>query len=132
VNRFAPIVSVLFIGVVTALGQPVLLETDVPFRGLIVAMTPPDEPKRSDEDVRARSNALVAINDVKALAAYHRAGTRELNATDEEVAAIKVPVLGIIDSLDNVRSMDQLKTVLPALNLVVIVKPDAMYYFELD
>jgi len=60
------------------------------------------------------------VNDVKALAAYYLGGTRELNSTDELVSAIQVPVLGIIGSLDNVRSMTQLQVLLPSLKLVVI------------
>jgi pimeloyl-ACP methyl ester carboxylesterase len=96
------------------------LESDVPFRGLVVAMTPADEPKRSEEDIRTRSAALAAVNDVKALAAYQRGGTRAFNSTDGEVAAIKVPVLGVIGSLDNVTSMKQLQVLLPSLKLVVI------------
>jgi len=96
------------------------LESDVPFRGLVVAMTPSDEPKRTEEEIRSRSAALATVNDVKALAAYQRGGSRALNSTDPEVAAIKVPVLGIIGSLDNVPSMKQLQTLLPSLKLVVI------------
>jgi len=96
------------------------LETEVPFRGLVVAMTPSDEPKRSEDEIRSLSAALAAMNDVKALAAYYRGGTRDFNATDEEVASIKVPVLGVIGSLDNVPSMKQLQGVLPSLKLVVI------------
>src|SRR5205807_1003302 len=96
------------------------LEGEVPFRSLVVSMTPSDEPPRSEQDIRSRSDALVTENDVKALAAYNREGSRELNSTDEETAAIKVPVLGIIGSLDNVRSMNQLKSILPSLKVVVI------------
>ena len=97
------------------------LEGDEPFRGLIVAMTPSDEPKRTEEDIRARSKALSAVNDLKALAAYNRAGTRELNSTDEEIAATNVPVLGVIGSLDGgLRGMRQLQTILPSLKVVVI------------
>jgi pimeloyl-ACP methyl ester carboxylesterase len=96
------------------------LEGDVPFRSLVIAMTPSDEPKRTEEDIRARSDALAAVNDLKALAAYNRGGSRELNSTDELVSAIKVPVLGVIGSLDNVRSMTQLQALLPSLKLVVI------------
>jgi len=96
------------------------LESDVPFRGLVVAMTPSDEPKRTEEEIRSRSAALAAVNDVKALAAYQRGGSRALNSTDAEVAAIKVPVLGVIGSLDNVPSMKQLQALLPSLKLVVI------------
>jgi pimeloyl-ACP methyl ester carboxylesterase len=66
------------------------------------------------------SAALIAVNDVKALAAYNRAGTQALNSTDADVAAIRVPVLGTIGSLDNVPSMNQLKAVLPSLKMVVI------------
>jgi pimeloyl-ACP methyl ester carboxylesterase len=97
-----------------------LEQGEVPFRGLVVSMTPSDEPRRTEEQIRALSAALAAVNDVKALAAYQRAGTRALNSTDSEVVAIKVPVLGIIGSLDNVPSMNQLKSILPSLKLVVI------------
>jgi pimeloyl-ACP methyl ester carboxylesterase len=97
-----------------------LEQADVPFRGLVVAMTPSDEPRRTEEQIRALSAGLAAVNDVKALAAYNRAGTRALNSTDSEVVAIKVPILGIIGSLDNVASMNQLKGILPSLKLVVI------------
>jgi pimeloyl-ACP methyl ester carboxylesterase len=96
------------------------LEGPVPFRGLVVAMTPADEPRRTEEQIRALSAALAAVNDVKALAAYTRAGTQALNSTDAEVAAIRVPILGVIGSLDNVASMNQLKGVLPSLRLLVI------------
>lgn len=97
------------------------LEGDVPFRGLVIAMTPSDEPKRTEEEIRARSDALVAANDVVALAAYQRKGLREINTTDAEVAAIRVPVLGLIGSLDGgLRGMQQLQTILPSLKLVVI------------
>src|SRR5262245_16246343 len=83
-------------------------------------MPPSDEQKRTEEEIRSRSAALAAVNDVKALAAYQRGGSRAFNSTDAEVAAIKVPVLGIIGSLDNVPSMKQLQTLLPSLKLVVI------------
>jgi pimeloyl-ACP methyl ester carboxylesterase len=96
------------------------LDGEIPFRGLVVAMTPADEPKRTEEEIRARSAALAATNDVKALAAYYRGGTREFNATDEEVAAIRVPVLGVIGSLDNVRGMNDLHALLPIAKVVVI------------
>ena len=96
------------------------LESDVPFRGLVIAMTPRDEPKRTEEEIRGRSDALAAANDVQALAAYYRGGTRDFNATDEEVAAIKVPTLGIVGSLDNVAAMNELHSLLPTLRVVII------------
>ena len=48
------------------------LDTDVPFRGLVIAMTPSDQPKPGEDEIRVRSAALAAVNDVKALAAYYR------------------------------------------------------------
>jgi pimeloyl-ACP methyl ester carboxylesterase len=96
------------------------LEGDVPFRGLVVGLTPRDEPKLTEEEIRAQSDALVATNDVQSLAAFYRGGTRDFNATDAEVAAIKVPTLGIIGSVDNVASMNTLHTLLPSLRVVVI------------
>jgi pimeloyl-ACP methyl ester carboxylesterase len=96
------------------------LEGEVPFRGLVVSMTPRDEPKRTEEQIRTLSAQLEAANDVKALAAYQRGGSRAFNSTDPEVAAINIPVLGIIGSLDNVPSMKQLQTLLPSMKLVVV------------
>jgi len=96
------------------------LEGDVPFRGLVVSMNPRDEPPLSEDQIRAKSAALAAVNDVKALAAYQRGGSRKLNATDDEVAAIKVPVLAIMGSVDNVPSVQQLQRLLPSLKLVII------------
>jgi len=104
----------------SALRNAAELEGDVPFRGLVVSMNPRDEPPLSEEQIRAKSVALAAVNDVKALAAYQRGGSRELNATDDEVAAIKVPVLAIMGSVDNVPSVQQLQRLLPALKLVII------------
>ena len=104
----------------SALRYATELEGDVPFRGVVVSMNPRDEPPLGEDQIRAKSAALAAINDVKALAAYQRGGSRELNATDDEVAAIKVPVLAIMGSVDNVPSVQQLQRLLPSLKLVII------------
>lgn len=97
------------------------LEGDVPFRSLVVSMTPADEPKRTEAEIRARSDALVAVNDVKALAAYQRKGSRDINTTDAEMAKIQVPVIGVIGSVDGgVRAMRELQTILPGITVVVI------------
>ena len=97
------------------------LEGEVPFRSLVVSMTPADEPKRTEAEIRARSDSLVAVNDVKALAAYQRKGSRDINTTNAEVAKIQVPVLGVIGSLDGgVRTMRELQTILPGIKVVVI------------
>jgi pimeloyl-ACP methyl ester carboxylesterase len=97
------------------------LEGDAPFRRLVIALTPLDEPKRTDADIRAQSEAWAAMNDIKALAAYNRGGMRELEATDEEMSAVKVPVLGVVGSVDAaLRGLKELQTILPSMRLVVI------------
>ena len=83
-------------------------------------MNPRDQPKLTEDQIRAKSAALVAENDVKALAAYQRGGSRELNSTDAEVAAIKVSVLAIMGSLDNVPSVQQLQQILPSLKAIIV------------
>ena len=96
------------------------LESDVPFRGLVVSMNPRDQPPLTEDQIREKSAALAAINDVKALAAWERGGGREFNSTDEEIAAVKVPVLGVMGSLDNVASMQTLQKLLPSMQLVIV------------
>ena len=96
------------------------LEGDVPFRGVIIGTWPTDEPRPTEDVIRERSTVLAAVNDVKALAAFQRGGSRELNATDAEISAVKVPMLGVIGSADNTRGMAQLKGLLPSLTVVTI------------
>jgi len=104
----------------SALRNAAELEGEVPFRGLVVSMNPRDEPALSEEQIRAKSAALAAVNDVKALAAYQRGGSRDLNSTDDEVAKITVPVLAVMGSVDNVPSVQQLQKLLPSLKVVII------------
>ena len=96
------------------------LESGIPFRSLILAVAPTDEAKPTDEAIRKRSHELVALNDPAALAAYNRS-RRALVATDTQMAAVRVPVLGAIGSADaGLVGMKELKTILPALKVVVI------------
>ena len=96
------------------------LETDTPFRSLILGISPRDAPPPSEDEIRRLSQALVAVNDPKALAAYHR-GRRGLVVTDAAMAAVRVPTLGIIGSADpSVTGMRDLKKVMPALTVLVL------------
>jgi len=95
------------------------LEGDMPFRSLILWLSPRNA-QPSEDEIRKLSQALIAANDVKALAAYHR-GRRALVVTDAQIAAVRVPTLGIIGSADpSVGTMNDLKTVMPALTVVVV------------
>jgi pimeloyl-ACP methyl ester carboxylesterase len=95
------------------------LESDTPFRLLIRQASPPDAPP-SEADIRKFSQTLAAVNDVKALAAYHR-GRRGLVVTDAQLATSHIPALGIIGSADpSVASMRALEGVMPTLRVVVV------------
>ena len=96
------------------------LESDTPFRSLILGIAPSDVPPPGADEIRKLSQALVAANDTKALAAYHR-GLRTLAVTDADLAAVRVPTLGIIGSADpSLAGVQDLKTVMPALSVVVV------------
>jgi pimeloyl-ACP methyl ester carboxylesterase len=96
------------------------LEGDTPFRSLIVGISPPNAPPPSDDEVRKLAQGLVAANDLKALAAFQR-GRRPLVVSEAQLAAVRVPSIEIIGSLDpNLDGMKELKKILPSLETVVV------------
>jgi pimeloyl-ACP methyl ester carboxylesterase len=95
------------------------LEGDTPFRLLILGISRPDSPPR-DEEIRKLSQQLAAVNDTKALAAYHR-GRRGLVVADNQMAAVRVPTLGVIGTADpSIAGLRDLERVMPAMKVVVI------------
>ena len=100
--------------------EAVELENGIPFRSLILRIAPIDEPKPTDEAIRQRSQAMVAVNDTAALAAFMR-GRRTQLVTDAQMAAVQVPTLGIVGSADpNLTGMNSLKTIWPGLKVIII------------
>ena len=96
------------------------LEGETPFKSLVVALTPAGKPLPSDDEIRKLVQPLVAANDLKALAAYHR-GRSGLVVTDQQLGAVRVPTLGIIGSADpSAGTMREVAKVMPALKLVVV------------
>ena len=96
------------------------LEGDLPFRSLILGISPPDAAPPTDDEIRALSRRLIATNDLKALAAFHR-GRRTLTVTDAQLAAVRVPTLEIIGSADpNLVDVQELRKVMRALKVVVV------------
>ena len=91
-------------------------------RSLIYRMAPTDGPKPSDEEIRKRSAACFAdaTQDRFAIAALTRArGATLMRST--EAAAVTVPTLGIVGSLDPaLTGLRELKKMRPAVELVVI------------
>ena len=96
------------------------LESGTPYRTLILATAPTDEPPPSAEAQRRLSAAVAAHSDRLAHAALYRA-RRALLVTDAEMAAVTVPTLAIIGSaapaLPRVQAM---KARCPAMQLVVV------------
>jgi pimeloyl-ACP methyl ester carboxylesterase len=96
------------------------LEGDTPFRSLIIGISPPNAAPPSDDEVRKLAQGLVAANDLKALAAFQR-GRRPLVVSEAQLAAVRVPSIEIIGSLDpNLDGMKELKKILPSLETVVV------------
>lgn len=98
------------------------LEGDTPFKSLVLYLYPPGKPLPSDDEIRTLVQPLVAANDVKALAAYNRGRRlRPMAVTGEQLAAVRVPTLGVIGSADpSVGGMRELATMMPALKAVIL------------
>lgn len=81
------------------------LESGTPFRSVILATAPADEPAPSEDEILRRSEEMVATNDPLALAAFNRRRD-ELVVTPEQIAALRLPLLALIGSADaNLASM---------------------------
>jgi pimeloyl-ACP methyl ester carboxylesterase len=103
-----------------AIDAAVELEGATPFRSLILAIAPTDEPRPSEEAIRTRSRELTKRNDPLALAAYNRS-RGALAVTAEQLAAVRVPMLGVIGSADSfLPGLQSLQKSVPQLEIVVI------------
>ena len=96
------------------------LESGVPYRSLILATAPSDQPPPTEETIRKSSQEIVAHNDPLAHAALTRAG-RELVEMDSQLVATQVPALAIVGTADPAAAgVKALKTVWPALQMITI------------
>ena len=96
------------------------LESDMPFRALVLAAWPKEKAAPSEEDIRKFSQNMARANDTKALAAYHR-GRRALVVTDAQMAAVRVPGLGIIGSDDpGLAGLQKVGKLMPAMKVIVV------------
>jgi pimeloyl-ACP methyl ester carboxylesterase len=85
-------------------------------------LAPTGQPTPSEEEIQKRSAACMADpnQDRFALAALHR-GSKDLAVTPEQAAAIKVPTLGVVGSLDGyLAAFQEFRKLRPDLKLVVI------------
>ncbi len=95
-------------------------------RSQILRLSPPGQPPPTDEEIRKRSAERLAGQDPKALAAVRRSN-RDQVVTEAQMAAVKVPTLGIVGTADPyVKDFVQLKAVMPFLVRLVSI-PEATH-----
>jgi pimeloyl-ACP methyl ester carboxylesterase len=102
---------------------------------LIDALTPKDRPKPTEEQIKLINTFIMSRNDPKALAAVMRGGFMDKNLplNDEQIKKIKVPMLALIGGDDPLKEgVDELKTKLPDMKVVVIPKADHVEAFGKD
>ncbi len=113
-------------------GEPVMetlaksLEEGKGIGPLIVALTPPGQPKPTESELNVINQMVMLGNDPKALAAAIR-GMKNLQIPQEKIEANKVPTLALIGEVDPLKvGVDLLQDVMPNLEVVVIDGADHM------
>lgn len=97
---------------------------------LVSRLTPEGQPAPTEEQIAAMNSLLMLTNDPKALAAVAR-GMAQLAVPEEAVRQNKVPMLAIIGEIDPLKvGVDELKLVMPDLEVVVIEEADHMNAFR--
>jgi pimeloyl-ACP methyl ester carboxylesterase len=97
-------------------------ERDCVSRTQILRLAPANQPKPTDQDIRKRSEACMADpgQDRFALAALARS-LKDQAITPAQAAAVTVPTLGVVGTLDPaIDDFQELQKLRPALELVVI------------
>jgi pimeloyl-ACP methyl ester carboxylesterase len=86
----------------------------------IMRLWPTDQPRPSDDEVRAMSAKRLEGMDPKALAAIRRSNPDQVVRL-ADLATVKLPTLGIVGTTDpNQKDFQKLKNVMPQLKLVLI------------
>jgi pimeloyl-ACP methyl ester carboxylesterase len=87
---------------------------------LLLRLWPTGQPKPSADELEALSAKQLEGKDAKALAAYRRSNPNQVVSL-ADMAAIKVPTLGIAGTADPYRrELEDLKAVLPPMRLILI------------
>jgi pimeloyl-ACP methyl ester carboxylesterase len=96
---------------------------------LITFLTPEGQPKPTAQQLQGINAMFTRMNDQKALAAVVR-GWKDIEVTDDELKANKVPTLGLIGEIDPLKKrVDETKDVLANFTVVVIKGADHMNAF---
>ena len=96
------------------------LESDLPFKSLVVALQPPGAKPPSDDDVRKAVAPLVAANDVRAFAALWR-GYKTLIVRNQQLTAVRVPSIVLTGSEDaSAAGVPELNKTHPQIRTLVV------------
>jgi pimeloyl-ACP methyl ester carboxylesterase len=97
---------------------------------MIKALTPPDRPLLTEEQMRSRNQIIMLANDQQALAACIR-GLLKLQVTREQLVNNKVPVLAIVGDKDPLKKgVDAMDGVMSNLKVVIVKGADHMSTFR--
>jgi pimeloyl-ACP methyl ester carboxylesterase len=96
------------------------LESDTPFKSLMIGLQPPGSTPPTDDEIRKAIAPLVAANDVKALAALWR-GYKTLAVSEKQLATVTVPSIVLIGSEDiSAAGVPALNKTQPQIRTVVV------------
>ena len=96
---------------------------------LFAALTPEGAPPMPQEQIDAMNRVLLATNDPLALAGVMR-GMAELQVTESQLKANRVPTRAIIGEIDPLKAtVDEMEEVMSALDVVVVDGADHMTAF---
>ena len=96
------------------------LESDLPFKSLMINLQTPGSKPPTDDEVRKAVAPLVAANDVKAFAALWR-GYKSLAVTPDQLKAVKVPSIVITGSEDaSAAGVPDLNKTQPQIRTVIV------------
>jgi pimeloyl-ACP methyl ester carboxylesterase len=96
------------------------MESDLPFRSLAVAVQEVGKPLPPDDELRKLVAPLVAVNDVKALAAMWRGGAFLLTE-DRALKAARFPMIEVVGTLDPaVKDVEPLRRDHPQIKTLVL------------
>ena len=102
------------------------LENGRGLSSLLAILTPPGRPKPTEEQIQAINAVFTAANDTKALASVVRR-LREISIPERKLKDNKIPVLGLIGSLDPLKKeVDLINSHTTAMTTVVIDGADHM------
>ena len=96
------------------------LESDLPFKSLVVRLQPPGAKPPSDDEIRKAVEPLAAANDVRAFAALWR-GYKTLIISNRQLTAVRLPSMVLVGGDDiNAAGVPELNKTHPQIRTLVV------------